>query len=167
VLPFRHWRWLVFAVLPGLCVALLATPAVDARRTAPPCFAQVRAGVLPSWVRTGFHPPTQPIPHELGRSGRIVAIVFGFPLLSPPSAQRSNKILWVSRQQQRPGLNLRIGAQRMDGREKLGPRVTRIIPGGAGPSIVDLPEPGCWRLTLRWSGQIDTLDLEYVANRRR
>jgi hypothetical protein len=37
--------------------------------------------------------------------------------------------------------------------------------GGPGPSIVNLPSPGCWKLTLRWSGRVDTLDLEYAANR--
>jgi hypothetical protein len=35
------------------------------------------------------------------------------------------------------------------------------VRGGPGPSIVDLPSPGCWALTLRWSGHVDHLDLEY------
>jgi hypothetical protein len=29
--------------------------------------------------------------------------------------------------------------------------------------MLDLPRPGCWRLTLTWADQKDTLDLEYVA----
>jgi hypothetical protein len=37
----------------------------------------------------------------------------------------------------------------------------RVVPGGPGPSIVNLPQAGCWRLTLAWSGQTDTLDLAY------
>jgi hypothetical protein len=41
-----------------------------------------------------------------------------------------------------------------------------VIAGGPGPSIVNLPTPGCWRLTLGWAGQVDTLDLRYLANRR-
>ena len=39
-------------------------------------------------------------------------------------------------------------------------RVRREL-GGAGPSIVDLPDPGCWRLTLRWGKHRDTIDLVY------
>ena len=99
------------------------------------------------------------MPHELGRSGRIVAIVFGYPLLSPPSRQRSNKILWVARQAN--GTALWVRAQRMAGSSRAGAPVSRVIAGGPGPSIVDLPAPGCWRLTLRWAGQTDTLDLRY------
>ncbi|WP_432868853.1 hypothetical protein [Microbispora rosea] len=48
---------------------------------------------------------------------------------------------------------------RLDGS---GPPVTREVPGGPGPSGVDLPEAGCWHVTLRWSGHVDTLRLRYV-----
>jgi hypothetical protein len=47
----------------------------------------------------------------------------------------------------------------------VGAHVTREVVGGPGPSIINLPVPGCWRFTLRWSGQIDTTDLAYHANR--
>ena len=29
-------------------------------------------------------------------------------------------------------------------------------------SIIDLPQPGCWRLSLTWPGKTDTIDLVYV-----
>jgi hypothetical protein len=164
VFPFRHGRALVIALLLGVCVALLTASVDGAGTSMPSCHAQVRKGVLPSWARTGFHPPTQPMPHELGRSRRIVAIVFGYPLLSPPSRQRSNKILWAARRAN--GTALWIRARRMAGSDRVGAPVSRVIAGGPGPSIVNLPAPGCWRLTLRWAGETDTLDLEYVANRR-
>jgi hypothetical protein len=32
-----------------------------------------------------------------------------------------------------------------------------------GPSIVDLPAAGCWRMTLRWGTYTDTISLPYVA----
>jgi len=41
--------------------------------------------------------------------------------------------------------------------------VTVSVPGGPGPSIVDLPAPGCWTLHLTWSGHTDELKLRYVA----
>ena len=105
------------------------------------------------------------MPHVLGRSGDIVAIIFGYPLLSPPSAKRNNKILWVSRTPLKPLSDLRISAQRMNTQGKVGRPVARVVRGGPGPSIIDLPAPGCWRLTLRWSGRSDQLDLEYRSNR--
>ena len=40
---------------------------------------------------------------------------------------------------------------------------TRSVPGGPGPSIIDLPAPGCWTLHLSWSGHTDQLKLRYVA----
>jgi hypothetical protein len=33
---------------------------------------------------------------------------------------------------------------------------------GVGPSTIDLPRPGCWRLNLSWPGKTDTIDLVYV-----
>lgn len=172
VFPFRHGRGLVIALQLGVCAALLAASADGAGTSMPPhggtsmspCHAQVREAVLPSWARSGFHPPTQPMPHELGRSGRIVAIIFGYPLLSPPPRDHSNKILWVARRAN--GTALWIRAQRMAGLDRVGAPVGRVIAGGPGPSIVNLPAPGCWRLTLGWAGQVDTLDLRYRANRR-
>jgi hypothetical protein len=37
------------------------------------------------------------------------------------------------------------------------------VPGGPGPSVIDLPAPGCWTLRLSWSGHTDELKLRYVA----
>jgi len=37
------------------------------------------------------------------------------------------------------------------------------VPGGPGPSIIDLPVSGCWTLHLRWPGYADELKLRYVA----
>jgi len=41
--------------------------------------------------------------------------------------------------------------------------VLLLASGGPGPSIVDVPAPGCWRLTLSWSARRDSLDLQYRA----
>ena len=98
----------------------------------------------------------------VGRRGEIAALVFGYPLRSPPLKNRGNKILWVSRREVTALSDLRIRAQRMDGRWRVGRPVTRVVVGGPGPSGIDLPAPGCWRLTLRWSGRSDELDLRYV-----
>ena len=127
-----------------------------------PCTSRVSFGVLPVWARDGFSSPRPHLPHVVARGGRIAALIFGYPLLSPPSEVRSNKILWVDRRDPAsPGGALWIHAQRMVGARAVGRPATRVVAGGPGPSIVDLPKAGCWRLTLSWSGWRDTLDLRY------
>jgi hypothetical protein len=126
------------------------------------CHSPMRHGVLPPWARTGFSDPRPRMPHVLGRSGEIAAVVFGYPLLSPPAENRANKILWVSRRQVKPGADLRIRAQRMRGDRPVGGHVVRVIRGGPGPSYLNLPARGCWRLSLRWSGRSDELDLDFL-----
>lgn len=149
----------------GIAALTLALPALAARpaaRDTVPCHAAVRSGILPVWARAGFSGPKPRIPHVLGRSGRIAAILFGYPLLSPPAETRNNKILWVSRAPAKTSTALWIRAQRMEGGRGVGPPEGRIVRGAPGPSIIDLPEAGCWRFTLHWAGRADTLDLEYA-----
>ena len=111
----------------------------------------------------GFSDARPEITYALGASDRIAAVVFGYPLLSPPGKTRSNKILWVSHSAVRPLSDLKIRAQRMVGTKAIGPVVVRTVDSGPGPSIVDLPTAGCWRLGLTWSGKHDTLDLNYLS----
>ncbi len=155
------WRW----ALPGaLLCAWAAGPGPGVAPAAPAparCGQVVERGVLPPWARAGFSDPRPRITHTIGRSGEIAAVLFGYPLLSPPSRVRSNKILWVPRVPLRGLSTLRISAQRMAGARPVGHRVLRSVAGGPGPSIIDLPAAGCWRLTLRWSGRSDQLDLRY------
>ena len=113
--------------------------------------------MLPSWARTGFSDPTPSIPYVLGDHGDIVAILFAQPLSAPEAADHGNKILWVS--PYADGTSLHITATLADGSDT----VSRVVDGGPGPSIIDLPEPGCWHLDLRWAGRTDSMDLAYVA----
>jgi hypothetical protein len=140
--------------------ALLATAVLSAPAPAA-CHSAVSKGVLPTWARTGFSDPRPKLPHVLGQSNEIAALIFGYPLRSPPGKTHSNKILWVSRQAVKPLSDLRIRAQRMRGTRRVGRHVVRVVRGGPGPSGINLPAPGCWRLTLSWSGRTDRLDLEY------
>jgi hypothetical protein len=123
----------------------------------PPCAPDVRTGPLPEWARAGFSGDGSGVPHVPGRENAILAVVFGAPLSAPPAEGRNNKILWVSRLPVTPGDPLRITA-RQDGTART---ADREVAGGPGPSIIDLPAAGCWRLTLSWSGHTDTLDLAY------
>jgi hypothetical protein len=104
------------------------------------------------------------MPFEIGRRGEIVALLWADPLLAPPPTTHNNKILWVS-QMPTNGSALLISAQRMTGAKPVGGAVHRQVAGGPGPSIINLPVAGCWRLDLHWSGQSDSLDVDYVPNR--
>jgi hypothetical protein len=159
------------ALLAAAGLASLAAlgPAAGAVASTPSsstvCQAHVTVGVLPVWTRAGFSSPRPRMAYSLGRAGKIAALLWANPLLSPPSTNYNNKILWVSREPQVPGSDLQISAQRMNGSRTLGAPVARRVIGGPGPSIINLPAAGCWRLRLRWSGRTDTIDLRYVANR--
>ncbi|WP_250006699.1 hypothetical protein [Actinoplanes sp. M2I2] len=137
-------------------------PTSPAVRTQPPpsaapCGSPVRTDALPEWARAGFSGDGAGVQHVYGARGDILAVVFGFPLSAPPAEGRNNKILWVSRELLDRSGDLVITA-RLDGSEQT---EQRTVAGGPGPSIVDLPRPGCWRLTLTWPGHTDTMDLSY------
>jgi hypothetical protein len=115
-----------------------------------------RSDVLPTWARDGFSEAEPRVPYVLSADGRMAAILFG-SLQSPSAPNRSNKILWVTRPDS-AGYPLDIAAVRAgsDG------TVVRRHLEGPGPSTVDLPQPGCWTLTLRWGDFRDTIHLEYA-----
>jgi hypothetical protein len=142
-------------------------PTTAAAAPEPGCAAQVHQGPLPVWARAGFHGDARAT-YAVSRSGQMVAVLFGYPLSQPPAADRNNKILWVSGpasatrrdSNAAPGVDDLVIDARLDGR---GEPVQQRIVGGPGPSIVDVPAPGCWRLALRWSGRTDVIDLQYGA----
>ncbi len=133
-------------------------PTVAAPSPAGPCTPRVLQQPLPEWADAGFSGDTT-IAHTLGAGGEIAAILFANPLTHDRKDGANNKILWVSRESNSGGEPLRIVA-RLDGR---GEPVAREVPGGPGPSIIDMPGPGCWRMELSWAGHTDWLDLVYAA----
>ncbi|MFU8852871.1 hypothetical protein ACNAW0_18060 [Micromonospora sp. SL1-18] len=140
-----------------------ASPAVPA---ATGCASRVETGALPDWADEGFSNVPATIPHVFGAQGEIVAVLFAHPLVWERNDGINNKILWVSRPAPTPSdptsaADLLITAT-LDGTDT---RVTREVPGGPGPSIIDLPQAGCWHLDLRWSGRTDTMDLVYADGR--
>jgi hypothetical protein len=113
-------------------------------------------------MRGGFSGANPRVPYVLGEHGLIGGVLFGSPLNAPPAQGMNNKILWVPRHFSKSVAALWIRMQKMDGSQLVGVPVRRIIRNGPGPSYVDAPSAGCWRLTLTWSGRRDTLDLAYV-----
>jgi hypothetical protein len=125
------------------------------------CAGQPPVSPLPVWARAGFSPPDQAMPHVMGEAGNIVAILWADrdALHSPARPEPSNKILWVSRIPLAAPNPLIINATLAGGTRT----VTVSVPGGPGPSTINLPAPGCWTLRLSWSGHTDELKLRYVS----
>jgi len=132
--------------------------------TADACASAVVYGSLPVWARAGFSPPSLAMPYVLGARGDIAAVLWARhdPLVMPTPPGRNNKILWVPKVWDSVGSNLQITAQRLVGGTAVGPVQRRTV-AGVGPSIVDMPTPGCWQFTLRWGRHTDTMDLPYSA----
>ena len=150
--------WLVpLAVAAIAVVAVLARPS---RGDAGSC-TQPDTGVLQEWARTGFSDPEPKIPHVLGDKGQIVAILFG-SLEAPPGPNTGDKVLWVAKDPVDGLSDLEITAQRVEDGKPVGKPERRTVAGGPGPSGIDMPEPGCWRMSLRWSGRTDRLELRYT-----
>lgn len=94
-------------------------------------------------------------------------MLFGYPLRAGHRQDgRNNKILWEMRDS-RDGKPLHLAARSPASGAAV--NLTREADSGPGeiyPSIVDVPTPGCWHMTLEWNGHTATIDLPYGASSR-
>lgn len=123
---------------PSACQSLLTTP-------------------IPMWARAGFTGRSYP-PFAYSASGDLVAIVFGDPLTAPPTADHNNKILWVVRGGANADL---VITGSLEGSDRTATIDTDSPPG---PSIVDMPAPGCWHLHLRYGNHTDSINLRWTPS---
>jgi hypothetical protein len=179
----RRRRWsrgigAVLLVAVGVTTWVLLKPSAGAPRAAnatasravaaSSCASAVVYGSLPTWARSGFTPPSVAMPYVLGSRGDIVAVLWAQhdPLVTPTPPNRANKILWVSKLPVAAGSSwssLQITARQLIGGAPVGAVQRRTVLGGPGPSTIDMPTAGCWQFTLRWSGNVDTVNLPYAA----
>ncbi|MFI6855105.1 hypothetical protein [Streptomyces sp. NPDC050416] len=148
---------------PDKAKATKSTRTVAGSNTAGSCRPAVKQGSLPSWARKGF-PRDVAQRHIIGDKGEIAAVLFGYPYHAPAAKGRDNKILWVAKDAEGaadmgPDDRLTIKAS-LAGTNEV---VTRSVTGGPGPSLIDMPKPGCWKFSLSWAGHSDNLDVEYLA----
>lgn len=125
------------------------------------CAAQPPITALPVWAQGGFSPPDWAVPHVMGAAGNIVAVLWApkNALHAPPLAHQNNKILWVSKVLDTSAAPLVIHATLAGGTRT----ATVTVPGGPGPSTVNLPVAGCWTLRLSWGRYSDRMMLRYTA----
>jgi hypothetical protein len=119
-------------------------------------------GAPPDWIASAGG--VGPLPYALSHEGNLFAALFANPLRAGPGVTNpNNKILWIARAP-RDGQPLKLTLRPADG---AGQVVTQEEPADSSlgeiyPSIVDVPSPGCWRITAEWSGNRATLELPWV-----
>jgi hypothetical protein len=124
----------------------------------------LRNGRPPGWVsRSSPNPPTN-LPFAVSAQHNVVGFLFGYPLAGYRRSDPTNKVLWIVRTP-RHGHPLVLTARPLGTshpivRERLS---ADSGPGEIYPSIVNLPSPGCWHVTLRWHHASASLNLQYVA----
>lgn len=157
-------RWAARAAAGLVLVTAGCTSGSATAATAPtaspasgPCRSEVTRDALPPWARAGFSDDGSGVPHVFSEHGDLLAVLFRYPPASSADPQDGTKILWVSRLPQEPMQPLVIEAT-LDGTTT---PLTREVPGGPGPSTIQLPAAGCWRLDLSWSGHQDRMMLRF------
>ncbi len=146
----------------GCTTDTAASPADSAAAASPEpastlCRSVVTRDALPTWARGGFNNDGSGTPHVISEHGDLIAVLFEYPPVSSNNPEEGTKILWVSRLPQEPMQPLRIEATLAGTTTTL----MRQVPGGPGPSYVQLPTAGCWRLVLSWSGHQDRMALQF------
>lgn len=149
-------------VTPVPTARVLFVPEADAKPVAGGCGqTTVLEGGVPKPLVSSTGNNVPPTPYAVAHPATAAAFLFGYPLHVVSPGTSSNKILWV------------VGTQRtsdlvIDGHplSASAPTVHYTQPANSGPgeiypSGVEVPIPGCWQFTLRWSGQVAEIELEY------
>jgi hypothetical protein len=160
------------AVIAVVGAVLLVRPtAPDQSAAAATVCSPIQTAVLPSWARAGFSEKEPRSRFVTSTSGAMVAIVFADPLISPARPDVGNKILWVPNTDNPAAsipsprsdyvagdLDLHITGRLENGTATMH---TTVV-GGSGPSIVNVPQPGCWKFDLTWGNRHDTINIPYA-----
>ncbi len=139
-------------------VVLLRPAAVDPAVPFVSACSPIRTEVLPTWARAGFTDPEPRMPVVTSKGGAMLAIIFADPLVSPAQPDVGNKILWAS-EAASADHPLVISGRLERGTQTM----TATVDGGGGPSIIDVPAPGCWLFDLTWANHHDTIDIPYAT----
>jgi len=118
----------------------------------------------PAWAQGGWlHAPKGtpwPVPWALGTQSDTVAYVFARQLVaggSPRVDGSQNKVLWEAKDSP-SGANVWVEGHPLGKSEP-------VVTIAGGPSITDVPTPGCWTFRLSWgaNGQhSSTINLEVL-----
>lgn len=132
----------------------------DARTCVP---APIHTSAPPDWTAAAWSDssPGFRAPYALASGDSAAAFMFSHTLRAGHPTDPGNKILWVVRFP-RNGKPLIISA-RWSADPSMRVRFVQPAdssPGEIYPSGIDLPRPGCWKLTLTWGEHRASVDLE-------
>jgi hypothetical protein len=141
-----------------------ANPPTSATNVAGGCGStSIMRGHIPAWLdEAGAHNNPDSLPYVLASPEQAAGFLFGYPLRSGHPENPSNKILWVVGQA-RNGSSLEISAHPLGAAAP----IVKVVkpadssPGEIYPSIVDVPQPGCWHVDLSWAGHKASVELLY------
>jgi hypothetical protein len=125
--------------------------------------APIHGGRPPAWTAAAWSDssPGFTVPYALASGDAAGAFFFAPRLRAGHPENPSNKVLWIVRYP-RNGHPLMITARpSTDPSEVV--RISRPAdssPGEIYPSEVDLPRPGCWRLSLAWGSHRAYIDVQ-------
>ena len=123
----------------------------------------VTDGEPPIWAQGGWtNPHGQPwwVPWAFGTGGNAVAYMFATQLVAgggPRSDGTNNKVLWESRDSP-SGVGVMIVVHPLG-------QTQPVVSFAGGPSIVDIPTPGCWTFRMSWIAngpRTSTINLEVL-----
>ena len=127
--------------------------------------AAIHRGAPPRWTAAAWSDssPGFTVPYALASNGGAGAFFFAHSLRAGHPTNPANKVLWIVRLP-RDGHPLTITAH-LSGHpsehvQSSWPADSE--PGEIYPSYVDLPKPGCWRLSLAWGPHRASIDVEVV-----
>ena len=167
VLGARSCLTAAIMLLPAACGGSGPAPARSSSSSAGvPCVpAAIHRGAPPGWTAAAWSDssPGFTVPYALASNGGVGAFFFAPRLRAGHPTNPANKVLWIVRFP-RDGHPLTITAH-LSGHpsehvQSSWPADSE--PGEIYPSYVDLPKPGCWRLSLAWGPHRASIDVEVV-----
>jgi hypothetical protein len=152
-------------MLAGACTTSPASSAqVHPSPTAPVhTFAGGCGGTLltdaqpPVWAQGGWTHPNAtpwPVPWAFGTNNDTVAYLFTNQLVTGVS---QNKVVWEAKASP-SGVNVKVEGHPMGASQP-------VVTIAGGPSITDVPTPGCWTFRLSWGANSEhssTINLEVL-----
>jgi hypothetical protein len=122
----------------------------------------VLQGGIPAWLDDAGAHNNPGLPYVIASPPQAAGFLFAQPLKVGHPENPTNKILWVVRKL-RKGQSLEITGHPVNATV---PSIDVVEapnsgPGEIYPSVVDVPQAGCWHLDLAWAGNHASVELLY------
>ncbi|MGH7760214.1 MAG: hypothetical protein ACREOY_02185 [Candidatus Dormibacteraceae bacterium] len=148
---------------PGSSALASPSPSVSAIVLTSGCGSTpIFKGGAPGWAHQleGTSTYQEFVPYVLAAPATVIGFLYGYPLRAGHPENPSNKILWLVNLPPRAG-SLDISAHPVGAPAPIVNQSAAFLTSGDVPSIIDLPQSGCWHFDLTWSGHHAGMDIAY------